>query len=96
MPTEELRLTPPQAEARLSALGFADPDGALRHIERSPPGCPGARRCSARCCRCCCQTSPTPPTPTAGCSPTGGYPTQLGDTPWYLRLLRDEGAVAQR
>ena len=33
VPSEELRLTPEAAGARLEVLGFADPAGALRHIE---------------------------------------------------------------
>ena len=32
MPTDQLRLTPAAARERLTALGFADPDGALNHI----------------------------------------------------------------
>ena len=32
VPSDQLRLSPEQAARRLEALGFADPDGALRHL----------------------------------------------------------------
>ncbi|HSF26731.1 MAG TPA: bifunctional [glutamine synthetase] adenylyltransferase/[glutamine synthetase]-adenylyl-L-tyrosine phosphorylase, partial [Actinomycetes bacterium] len=35
---DEVRLTPAEASARLGALGYADPDGALRHIEALTSG----------------------------------------------------------
>ena len=57
---------------------------------------PAPRRSSRPCCPCCSTSSPAAPTPTAACWPTGGCPRRSADTPWYLRLLRDEGLVAQR
>src|SRR5258708_15150256 len=38
LPGEETRLTPEAARARLTALGFNDPAGALRHIEALSSG----------------------------------------------------------
>ena len=38
LPTEAARLTPEAARARLEALGYADPAGALRHIEALTTG----------------------------------------------------------
>ena len=63
---------------------------------RSPAGSPAPRRSSGPCCPCCSTSSPAAPIRTAGCWPTGGCPRRSADTPWYLRLLRDEGLVAQR
>ena len=48
---DEARLTPEAARERLEALGYADPAGALRHIEALTAGVAGGRRSSARCCR---------------------------------------------
>ena len=79
------------------ALGFADPAGALRHLEALTAGVSaGARRSSGRCCRCCSAGSPTRPTRTPGCSPSARSATRSARRTWYLRLLRDEGAVAER
>ena len=38
LPSEAARLTPEAAQARLEALGYADPAGALRHIEALTSG----------------------------------------------------------
>ena len=38
LPTEAARLTPAEARARLEALGYADPAGALRHIDALTSG----------------------------------------------------------
>ena len=91
------RLSAKEAAARLGALGWTSPGGrAAAPARRSPAGCPAPRRSSRPCCRCCSTSSPAAPTPTAACWPTGGCPRRSADTPWYLRLLRDEGLVAQR
>ncbi|HWE89632.1 MAG TPA: bifunctional [glutamine synthetase] adenylyltransferase/[glutamine synthetase]-adenylyl-L-tyrosine phosphorylase [Pseudonocardiaceae bacterium] len=96
VPTNALRLTTKQAVARLSALGFAAPDGALRHIQALTDGV--SRRAAI-------QTALLPvlldmlantPDPDGGLLAYRRLSEALADTPWYLRLLRDEGAVAQR
>ena len=64
---------------------------------RSPAGCPGRRPCSGTCCRCCCRRCASCADPDAG--PAGlpaGVSEALGGNQWYLRLLRDEGQVAER
>ncbi|RJQ72371.1 bifunctional [glutamine synthetase] adenylyltransferase/[glutamine synthetase]-adenylyl-L-tyrosine phosphorylase [Pseudonocardiaceae bacterium YIM PH 21723] len=96
VPTGELRLTPQQAQARLAALGYAAPDGALRHLQALTAGV--SRRAAI-------QTTLLPvllamlaetPDPDGGLLAYRKVSEGLADTPWYLRLLRDEGAVAQR
>ncbi|HEX3780201.1 MAG TPA: bifunctional [glutamine synthetase] adenylyltransferase/[glutamine synthetase]-adenylyl-L-tyrosine phosphorylase [Pseudonocardiaceae bacterium] len=96
VPTEELRLTPKQATARLAALGYAAPDGALRHIEALTEGV--SRRAAI-------QTTLLPvllslladtPDPDGGLLAYRRLSEALASTPWYLRLLRDEGAVVER
>jgi glutamate-ammonia-ligase adenylyltransferase len=96
VPTEELRLTTKQAVTRLAALGYAAPDGALRHIEALTEGV--SRRAAI-------QTTLLPvllglladtPDPDGGLLAYRRLSEALATTPWYLRLLRDEGAVAER
>lgn len=96
VPTEALRLTTKQASARLAALGYFAPDGALRHIQALTDGV--SRRASI-------QTTLLPvlldlfsdtPDPDGGLLAYRRLSEALESTPWYLRLLRDEGAVVER
>jgi glutamate-ammonia-ligase adenylyltransferase len=96
VPTEELRLTPEAARARLELLGFADPSSALRHIEALTGGV-------SRTAAIQRQLLPVPlsefadaPEPDRGLLAYRQVSEKLGNTPWYLRLLRDEGPVALR
>lgn len=92
----EARLTPEAAQERLVALGYADPEGALRHLEALTSGV--ARRASI-------QRTLLPvllgwfadtPDPDAALLGFRRVSDALGATPWYLRLLRDESLAAQR
>ena len=38
IPGDEVRLSPEAAQARLAALGYLDPNGALRHLEALTAG----------------------------------------------------------
>ncbi|HTU75875.1 MAG TPA: bifunctional [glutamine synthetase] adenylyltransferase/[glutamine synthetase]-adenylyl-L-tyrosine phosphorylase [Trebonia sp.] len=96
LPTEAARLTPEAAKARLEALGYADPAGALRHIEALTTG---VRR------RAAIQRTLLPvllgwfadaAEPDAGLLAFRQVSEALGESPWYLRLLRDETKAAQR
>jgi glutamate-ammonia-ligase adenylyltransferase len=96
LPTEDARLTPAQARERLIALGFADPTTALRHLEALTEGV--SRRASI-------QQTLLPAMlgwfagaadPDAGLLSFRQVSDALGTTPWYLRLLRDEGTAAER
>ena len=79
VPGDGARLSPEAAEARLAALGYADPKAALRHLEALTSGVTrDRRRSSARCCRRCSSGSPTRPTPTPGCSASAGSARALG------------------
>lgn len=96
LPTDGLRLTPLAAEQRLTALGFIDPKGALSHIQALTSGL--SRRASI-------QKSLLPamlawfaasPDPDAGLLAFRKISEGLGETHWYLRKLRDEGAGAEQ
>jgi glutamate-ammonia-ligase adenylyltransferase len=96
LPTEAARLTPEAARARLEALGYTDPAGALRHIEALTTG---VRR------RASIQRALLPvllgwfadaAEPDAGLLAFRQVSEALGESPWYLRLLRDETKAARR
>ncbi len=96
LPGEEVRLTHEAARARLEALGYTDPAGALRHLEALTAGV--SRRASI-------QRTLLPvmlgwfadgPDPDAGLLGFRQVSDALGTTPWYLRLLRDDVSVAER
>jgi glutamate-ammonia-ligase adenylyltransferase len=96
LPAEHSRLTPEAAQERLEALGFVDPAAALRHLEALTKGV--SRRASI-------QRTLLPvmlgwfadaADPDAGLLAFRQVSDALGSTPWYLRVLRDEGATAER
>jgi len=96
LPSAAARLTPEAARARLEALGYRDPAGALRHIEALTSG---LRR------RAAIQRTLLPvllgwfadaAEPDAGLLAFRQVSEALGDSPWFLRLLRDETKAAER
>jgi glutamate-ammonia-ligase adenylyltransferase len=96
LPSGAARLTPEAARARLEALGYRDPAGALRHIEALTSG---LRR------RAAIQRTLLPvllgwfadaAEPDAGLLAFRQVSEALGDSPWFLRLLRDETKAAER
>lgn len=94
--TEEARLTPEAAQGRLAALGYLDPPGAMRHIEALTAGV--SRRAALQR-----QLLPILLGWLAeGVDPDGGLlafrrvSEALGTTHWYLGLLRDSTAAAER
>ena len=92
----DARLTPEAARQRLEALGYTDPQGALRHLEALTSGV--SRRAAI-------QRTLLPvllgwfadgPDPDSALLGFRRMSDDLGSTPWYLRLLRDESAAAER
>ncbi len=96
IPSEELRLTPQAAEDRMRALGFADPRTALRHIEALTQGTTRAKRIQAQLMPVMLEWLADGPSPDNGMLAFRRVSESLGESPWYLRALRDEGAMAQR
>ena len=96
VPTEELRLTTKQAASRLAALGYAAPDGALQHIKALTSGV--SRRAAIQQALLPVLLSLFADTPDAdgGLLSYRKVSEALEETPWYLRVLRDEGAVVER
>jgi len=96
LPAEEARLSPAAARARLEALGFADPPGALRHLEALSSGVSRRAAIQRTLLPVMLGWFADAADPDAGLLSFRQVSEALGGTPWYLRLLRDEGAVAER
>lgn len=96
LPSESFLLTNEQAQDRLRAIGYRDPRGAFTHIRAMVQGV--SRRATM-------QRNLLPILLdwfTLGANPDQGLlafrklSERLGDTPWYLRLLRDSNLAARR
>uniref|UniRef100_UPI000E3E3188 bifunctional [glutamine synthetase] adenylyltransferase/[glutamine synthetase]-adenylyl-L-tyrosine phosphorylase n=1 Tax=Nocardiopsis sp. TNDT3 TaxID=2249354 RepID=UPI000E3E3188 len=96
LPGEEARLSPEQARARLEALGFVDPGGALRHLESLTSGVSRRAAIQRTLLPVMLGWFSDAPDPDAGLLGFRQVSEALGTTPWYLRLLRDDVRVAER
>jgi [glutamine synthetase] adenylyltransferase / [glutamine synthetase]-adenylyl-L-tyrosine phosphorylase len=96
LPGDDARLTPDAARQRLEALGYADPAGALRHIEALTSGVSRRAAIQRTLLPVMLGWFADAPEPDAGLAGFRRVSDALGETPWYLRLLRDEGAAAER
>ena len=97
LPDGEARLTTEAATARLEALGYADPAAALRHLEAlTIRRLAAGRDPAARCCPAMLGWFADAPDPDAGLLGFRQLSDALGSSHWYLRMLRDEGAAAER
>jgi glutamate-ammonia-ligase adenylyltransferase len=92
----EARLTPEAARSRLEALGYEDPAGALRHLEALTAGVSRRAAIQRTLLPVLLGWFPDAPDPDGGLLAFRRLSDSLGTTHWYLRLLRDEGAVAHR
>jgi [glutamine synthetase] adenylyltransferase / [glutamine synthetase]-adenylyl-L-tyrosine phosphorylase len=93
---EHARLTPEAARARLDALGYLDPPGALRHLEALTTGVSRRAAIQRTLLPVMLSWFADAPDPDGGLLAFRQVSEALGSTHWYLRLLRDEGAVAER
>jgi glutamate-ammonia-ligase adenylyltransferase len=96
VPSEQLRLSPEQAARRLEALGFADPNGALRHLSALTAGVSRRAVIQRTLLPVVLHELADAPDPDAGLLAYRTVSDTLGDSPWYLRFLRDEGQVTER
>ncbi|HET6938421.1 MAG TPA: bifunctional [glutamine synthetase] adenylyltransferase/[glutamine synthetase]-adenylyl-L-tyrosine phosphorylase, partial [Nocardioides sp.] len=94
--TDEARLTPEAAKQRLAALGFADPEAALRHLEALTSGITRTANIQRQLLPAMLDWFAEAPDPDAGLFGFRKLSESLGRTPWYLKTLRDEGQVAER
>ncbi len=96
LPGTEARLSLEAAEARLAALGYADPKAALRHLEVLTSGVSRTSDIQRTLLPVLLEWFADSPDPDAGLFGFRRISESLGRTPWYLTMLRDEGEVAQR
>jgi glutamate-ammonia-ligase adenylyltransferase len=96
VPADGLRLTPTAARHRLEILGFADPAGALRHLQALTGGVSRTAAIQRTLLPVLLSEFADAPEPDRGLLNYRQVSDKLGSTPWYLRLLRDEGPVARR
>ena len=92
----EARLSPEAAKARLAALGYLDPKAALRHLEALTTGVTRTAQIQRTLLPVMLEWFADAPDPDAGLFGFRRISEALGATPWYLRLLRDEGEAAQQ
>ncbi|MFF8383689.1 bifunctional [glutamine synthetase] adenylyltransferase/[glutamine synthetase]-adenylyl-L-tyrosine phosphorylase [Streptomyces kanasensis] len=91
----EIRLRPEAAGERLEALGYADPAAALRHLEALSSGVTRKAAIQRTLLPVLLGWFADSADPDAGLLGFRKVSDALGKTPWYLRLLRDEGAAAE-
>ncbi|GHF81613.1 bifunctional [glutamine synthetase] adenylyltransferase/[glutamine synthetase]-adenylyl-L-tyrosine phosphorylase [Streptomyces thermodiastaticus] len=91
----EARLSPEAARERLVALGYADPAAALRHLEALASGVTRRAAIQRTLLPVLLGWFADSADPDAGLLNFRKVSDALGKTPWYLRLLRDEGAAAE-
>ncbi|WP_330304076.1 MULTISPECIES: bifunctional [glutamine synthetase] adenylyltransferase/[glutamine synthetase]-adenylyl-L-tyrosine phosphorylase [unclassified Streptomyces] len=91
----ESRLSPNAARERLVALGYADPAAALRHLEALASGVTRKAAIQRTLLPVLLGWFADSADPDAGLLNFRKVSDALGKTPWYLRLLRDEGAAAE-
>ncbi|MEU4088616.1 bifunctional [glutamine synthetase] adenylyltransferase/[glutamine synthetase]-adenylyl-L-tyrosine phosphorylase [Streptomyces aureus] len=91
----ESRLSPGAARERLVALGYADPAAAMRHLEALASGVSRKAAIQRTLLPVLLGWFADSADPDAGLLNFRKVSDALGKTPWYLRLLRDEGAAAE-
>jgi [glutamine synthetase] adenylyltransferase / [glutamine synthetase]-adenylyl-L-tyrosine phosphorylase len=96
IPGEAARLTPEAARTRLAALGYLDPDAALRHLEALTSGVSRTAAIQRTLLPVMLEWFADTAEPDAALLGFRRISEALGRTHWYLAMLRDEGEVAER
>jgi glutamate-ammonia-ligase adenylyltransferase len=96
VPVEQAQLGSKAAGDWLRALGFADPDGALRHMTALTGGLSRSASMQKYLLPVVLQNLADSADPDAGLLAYRKVSEALGGNQWFLRLLRDEGQVAER
>ena len=94
--SDDARLTPAAAAARLEALGYRDPEGALRHLEALTAGVTRRAAIQRTLLPVMLEWFAETADPDSGLFGFRRVSEALGTTPWFLRLLRDESVTGQR
>lgn len=96
LPVQHAHLTPLAATQRMEALGFSDPASALKHLESLTAGVSRSAAILRTLLPAMLGWFAEAADPDAGLLSFRQVSDALGTTPWYLRVLRDEGVTAQR
>jgi glutamate-ammonia-ligase adenylyltransferase len=94
--SSDSKLSADDARSRLKALGYVDPDSALRHLEALTSGVTRRAVIQRTLLPVMLEWFAGTPDPDSGLLGFRRVSEALGATPWYLRLLRDESVTAQR
>jgi glutamate-ammonia-ligase adenylyltransferase len=96
LPDDGLALSSEQATARLAAIGFRDPAGALRHIAALTGGVSRRATIQRNLLPVMLQWFAEGADPDHGLLAFRRLSDDLGEAYWFLRMLRDSSAAAQR
>ncbi|MGY6496812.1 MAG: bifunctional [glutamine synthetase] adenylyltransferase/[glutamine synthetase]-adenylyl-L-tyrosine phosphorylase, partial [Microcella sp.] len=96
LPDDQLALTSDQAEARLAAIGFVDPQRALQHIAALTGGVSRRAAIQRTLLPVILQWLADGADPDHGLLSFRRLSDALGETYWFLRMLRDSSGAAQR
>jgi glutamate-ammonia-ligase adenylyltransferase len=93
---DNLELTSGQAEDRLRAIGFSDPKGALAHIKAISTGLSRRAAIQKQLLPVLLQWFAEGSEPDQALLAFRRLSEDLGESPWYLKMLRDSSGAAQR
>jgi glutamate-ammonia-ligase adenylyltransferase len=96
LPEGDYALTSEQAEARLAAIGFRDPQGALRHIAALTSGVSRRAQIQRNLLPVMLGWFAEGADPDLGLLNFRRLSDDLGETYWFLRMLRDSSGAAHR
>jgi len=96
LPEDGFQLTSEQAIARLAAIGFRDPKGALGHIAALTSGLTRRAQIHRNLLPVLIRWFADGADPDGGLLAFRRISEELGEAYWYLRLLRDSSSAAQR
>jgi len=96
LPEGGLTLSSAQAEARLAAIGFTDPRGALKHIAALTGGVSRRATIQRNLLPVMLQWFADGADPDLGLLAFRRLSDDLGEAYWFLRMLRDSSGAAQR
>lgn len=93
---DEVTLEPHAAQARLAAIGYRDPRGALTHIRALTAGISRTAMIQRHLLPVLIGWFGAGPNPDQGLRSFRVLSEQMGATPWYMRTLRDSSVAAER
>jgi glutamate-ammonia-ligase adenylyltransferase len=96
LPDDEFVLTPAQAGARLAAIGFRDPSGAFAHIAALTSGVSRKASIQRLLLPVLLRWFAEGADPDYGLLTFRRVSESLGDSHWFLRMLRDSSGAAER